>query len=198
MQEWTTMRKIVSGLLTLACMVFTPIASAADEEMRRLTETSRKLATRILDQIRGEVVRELDNGGPLRTIIVCKYSAPEITSTISRQSGARVTRISLKPRNRSIGEPDAWEQGILLDFERKVSKGEKAGDLEHAEIVQEPLGRYFRYVKAIPMSAACMGCHGPNISDAVKASLAAEYPYDKAVDFAVGQVRGAVSIKKPL
>lgn len=192
------MRRMGSVLLAAIGMFLAPVAGASDDEVRKLTEDARKLATRILDQIRGEVVRELENGGPLRAVTVCKYSAPEITSTISRQSGVRVTRVSLKPRNRATGEPDAWEQGILLDFEKRVSKGEKAADLEHASIVQEPLGRYFRYVKAIPMGSACTACHGANISDAVKSMLAAEYPYDKAVDFAVGQVRGAVSVKKPL
>lgn len=100
--------------------------------------------------------------------------------------------------NRATGEPDAWEQGILLDFERPISNCEKAADLEHAAIVQEPLGRCFRYMKAMPMGSACTSCHGSNISDAIKSLLGAEYPFDNAVDFAVGQVRGATSVKKPL
>ena len=53
-------------------------------------------------------------------------------------------------------------------------------------------------MKAIPLGSACTSCHGPNISDAIKSLLGAEYPFDKAVDFSVGQVRGAASVKKPL
>jgi hypothetical protein len=58
----------------------------------------------------------------------------------------------------------------------------------------------FRYAKAIPMGQPCMACHGPvsGLSDAVKAQLATEYPFDRAVDFQLGQIRGAVSVKKSL
>ena len=66
------------------------------------------------------------------------------------------------------------------------------------EVVTEPAGRYFRYMKAIPMGQPCLPCHGPvaTLSEGVKAQLAAEYPHDRAVDYQIGQVRGAVSIKK--
>lgn len=171
---------------------------APGEEEARLTEESRRIATKLLDQLRGEVVREMESSGPLRSIVVCKYSAPELTSMLSRQNGIRVTRVSLKPRNRSIGEPDAWEQQVLLDFEKRLSKGEKIEAIDHAEIVHEPIGRYFRFMKAIPMGQACVSCHGPNVSDAIRSMLATEYPHDKAIDFTVGQIRGAVSVKKPL
>lgn len=194
----TASRRRLGRLLAAACLSWPVLAAAGDDELRKHMDEAHKLAARILDQIRGEVVRALENGGPLRAVVVCKYSAPDITSTISRQSGKRITRVTLKPRNRAIGEPDTWEQGVLLDFEKRLSKGEKVADLEHAAIVQEPIGRYFRYMKAIPMGPACVACHGANVSDALKAMLAAEYPYDKATDYAIGQVRGAVSIKQPL
>ena len=192
------MRKILAGLLATACVLCTPGAVAGQGEMSFLIDEAHQLAAQLADRLRGEVARELEHGGPLSAILVCKYSAPEITATISRQSGARVTRVALKPRNRATGEPDAWEQRILLGFEKRVSKGENVAELEHTEIVQEPHGRYFRYMKAIPMTGACAGCHGSNISKAVKALLAAEYPHDKAVNIGNGQVRGAISIKKQL
>jgi len=45
-----------------------------------------------------------------------------------------------------------------------------------------------------------MACHGSasEISDKVKARLDAEYPHDPATGYRVGQIRGAVSIKRPL
>ena len=148
--------------------------------------------------MRGELIKELERTGPIRAIVVCKYSVPEITSNISRQTGMRVTRVSLRPRNRALGDPDPWEQKVLLDFEKRVSKGEKAETLEFSELVEEPLGKAFRYLKAIPMAQPCMACHGPSgqLSDGVRAQLAAEYPKDIAADYQVGQVRGGVSVKK--
>jgi hypothetical protein len=175
-------------------------ASAYGDASKALLEESRNLAGKITSQIRGELVKELERTGPVRAITVCKYSVPEITSNLSRQTGLRVTRVALRPRNKALGEPDAWEQKVLLEFEKRVAKGEKAEALEYHELVEEPAGRAFRYMKALPVSAPCLICHGPagQLSEAVKAQLSAEYPLDKAVEYQLGQVRGGVSVKKNL
>lgn len=188
-----------------AAIVFLGVMGAsgavlAEENLQVLIEEARRASTQILNQIRGEVTKELERTGPLRAIIVCKYSAPEITSAISRQTGMRVTRVALKVRNRALGEADPWEQKVILNFEKKFTNGEKVEGMEFGEIVNEPVGRMFRYAKAIPVVEPCLECHGPlsGLSDAVKMQLANEYPFDKAIGFKKGQIRGAVSIKKPL
>ncbi|MBP9175019.1 MAG: DUF3365 domain-containing protein [Rhizobiales bacterium] len=184
----------------LGTLLFISAGALAEEEMRNLVDDARRASIQLLTQIRGEVTKEMDRTGPIRAIVVCKYSAPEITSVISRQTGMRVTRVALRVRNRALGEADPWEQQALLDFEKRLAKGEKAESLEAAEIINEPAGKVFRYAKAIPMGQPCLACHGPvtGLSDAVKAQLATEYPHDRAVDFQLGQIRGAVSVKKSL
>lgn len=186
--------------LALAAVLAVFPAGAADDDVRGLVEESRKVATQLLGQVRGELVKELERTGPIRAIAVCKYSVPEITSGISRQTGMRVTRVALKPRNRALGEPDAWEQKVLLDFGKRVANGERAETLEYFEKVEEPAGPTFRYMKAIPMTQPCLACHGPakSLSEGIKALLALEYPNDKAVEYQVGEVRGGVSVKKGL
>lgn len=175
-------------------------ASAADDEVRtRYADEARKAATQVMTQIRAELMREMERTGPIRSIVVCKYSAPEMTSAVSRQTGMRVTRVSLRPRNRALGEPDPWEQQVLLDFEKRLAKGEKVEGLETSEVVTEPAGRFFRYMKAIPVAQPCLACHGPvaSMSEGVKAQLAQEYPHDRAVNYELGQIRGGVSVKRP-
>ena len=175
-------------------------AAPDDDDRARLTDEARKTATSLLQQIGGELKKEYEISGPLRSIIVCKYTAPEVSSSVSRKSGAAVKRVSLKVRNPVLGMPDAWEQKVLLDFERRFSKGEKPESIEHAEIVSEAQGRYFRYMKAIPMGPLCMNCHGPieSLTEGTKAQMASEYPHDKAVGYSLGQIRGGVTYKKPL
>jgi uncharacterized protein DUF3365 len=175
-------------------------AACAEEDLRKLTEESRKVANDLVAQVRSELVRELEMSGPLKAVIVCKYTVPEITSAISRRTGWRVTRVSLRPRNPGLAAPDAWEQKVLMEFDRRAGEGEKVETLEHAEIVQEPAGRFFRYMKALPLVPMCMTCHGPpdKMSEALRVQLAHEYPFDKAVGSAVGQVRGATTVKRPL
>lgn len=186
----------------LACMflagALATTASAQSDDTKRFVDESRKASAQVLQQIRGELVKEMENSGPLRAIIVCKYTAPEITSGVSRRTGWRVSRVSLKPRNPALGTPDAWEQRVLMDFDQRAAKGEKPETIEHHDYVNEPTGRYFRYMRAIPTAPECLGCHGTNVSEAVKSQLANEYPNDRAVGYSVGQLRGAVTVKRPL
>ncbi len=175
-------------------------ARAADEPPRAALEDARKASNELVTSVRSELLKAIEASGPLRAIVVCKYSVPEIASAVSRRYGARVTRVSLAPRNPALGWGDAWEQKVLIDFDERVARGEKADALEHAEVVAEPAGRVLRYMKALPMQPACMHCHGPveQMSESIRNQLAHDYPHDRATGLQVGKVRGAVSYKKAL
>lgn len=193
------MRSFTLGLVLAAAGLTWPVF-AANESLDALLKESRGHAARLQEQIGTELKREFQLGGSLRSVIVCKYAVPELSSAISRQSGARVTRVSLRPRNPLTGMTDEYEARILREFERRLAKGERMDALEKSEVVREGDQRFFRYMKAIPMSEFCLGCHGPReeIAPALRAQLLGEYPHDQAVDYRVGQIRGAVSVKKPL
>lgn len=190
------------GLALLVALATTPVAAQPLDDATRLAalEEGRKASTELLTSVRGELVKAIEASGPLRAIVVCKYTVPEISSAISRKYGARVTRVTLTPRNPVLGWADAWEQKVLLQFEERVARGEKADGMEFHELVQEPSARYLRYMRALPMQPACMHCHGTadQVSESIRSQLAHDYPHDKALGLALGKVRGAVTFKKPL
>lgn len=172
----------------------------SDLSLSKMMEESRAVAVELTQRVGGQMRKEMEFSGPLRSIMVCKYTSPEISAELSRKTGWRVSRVSLKQRNPLTGTPDAWEQQALVEFDKRIAAGEKAESLERAEIVTEPQGRYFRYLKAVPMGPLCMECHGPveQIPAAVRLRLASEYPHDKATGYSLGQVRGAISIKRSM
>lgn len=190
--------RVLLGAAGIALATVAPAQDAA--ESRRLAEETRKVANDLVAQIRGALTKELEYSGPMRAVIVCKYTVPELSSALSRKTGWRVTRVSLRPRNPALGTPDAWEQRVLLDFDKRVERGEKPDAMDFGEVVSEPAGRYYRYMKALPMGPVCMSCHGAEagLTSSVKSLLEAEYPHDRATGFALGQVRGAVTVKRPL
>lgn len=187
------------GMLALAWLL-AGSALAADDGTARPLEQARAAATELLQKTRGELTREMEVSGPQRSVILCKYSAPEITTSISRRTGFRVSRVSLRPRNPALGAADVWEQKGLLAFEARAGRGEKPDAMEFYEVVSEPQGRFLRYLRAIPMGPNCLACHGPPeaISPAVLSVIHSEYPLDRAVGYRLGQVRGAVTVKVPL
>ena len=159
---------------------------------------SRAAAGQLIQQLGAELRKELEAGGPAQAIGVCRSVAPEIAGKLSRQMGARVARVSLKTRNPLLGTPDAWEQQVLADFDRRAAAGEKPEALEVSEVLAEPAGRYFRYMKAIPVQPLCLTCHGAPEAVAVEVRdrIAREYPHDRALGYSAGQIRGAVTVKQ--
>lgn len=183
-----------------AVMMVALVAGAADEPPRAALDEARKASNELVTSVRSELLKAIEASGPLRAIVVCKYTVPEIASALSRRYGARITRVSLTPRNPALGWGDAWEQKVLIDFDERAARGEKTEALEHAEVTLEPAGRFLRYMRALPMQPACLHCHGPleQISEPTRSQLAHDYPHDRAIGLQLGKLRGAVTFKKPM
>ncbi len=168
------------------------------DELTQYKDESRAVALPFLKQLAAANQKAVSEGGPDAAIGVCRDIAPKMAGDISRQTGWKLTRVSLKVRNPLLGTADAWEQKQLQSFTERAAQGEKPETLEAAEIVQEPAGKTFRFMKAIALQPACVACHGEQIPDVVKSQLTADYPHDQATGYSAGQIRGAVSIKRPL
>ena len=191
-----SMRKLLGMGAWLA--IAATSALAQDESMKAAVDECRRMAIRVTQELRDQLVKEMQLSGPLRSMVVCRYTCPEILSRPSRKTGWRISAVSLKPRNSALGTPDEWEQRVLIDFERRVAKGESAEGLEVAEIAVQPQGRFLRFARAIPVESMCLKCHGSreSLSEPVKAQLAIDYPFDEAVGYSKGQVYGILAIKR--
>jgi hypothetical protein len=54
-------------------------------------------------------------------------------------------------------------------------------------------------MRAIRLQEFCLACHGPadSIAPAVKQVITARYPNDQATGYAIGELRGAISVRVP-
>ena len=183
-----------------ALLVLPTTAFAQSDALAGMTTEARKMAGELQAALAPRLKQEITAHGPAGAIGVCKEIGGGAALALSERYGAKVSRVSLRPRNPVLGPADAWEQATLLDFDRRAAAGESPQELERAEIVQEPAGRYFRYVKALPVMPLCLSCHGApdQLAPEVKAKLATEYPRDRATGYSAGQIRGAITIKRPL
>lgn len=184
----------------LACLLAAALTSATLDALAAQPEDARALANQLVQKLGAALKQEMAAGGPERAITVCRDLAPSLAGELSRASGARVARVSLKTRNPLLGQPDAWEQEVLAEFEKRLAAGEKIEVLEHQAVVDEPQGQVLRYMKALPVQPLCLACHGSpeTLAEPVKAQLAAQYPHDRATGYAAGQIRGAVTVRQPL
>ena len=175
-----------------------PQQAMEDIELRK--QRAAQATQGLLQQLGAALTAEMKQGGPVRAITVCRDLAPNLAGSISLANGWRVTRVGTRVRNPLLGTPDAWEQRVLGEFVERAAKGETYAEMVHSEVVDEPDGRYFRFMKAIGVMEKCLACHGEasQVPAEVRMRLASEYPMDQAVDYTLGDLRGAVSVKQPL
>jgi len=175
-------------------------ADTGDVAIQARVEEAGAVSQVFLKQLGMAMKQEMQAGGPVAAVQVCRDKAPAIASELSLQKGWRVTRVGTRVRNPLLGMPDAWEQGVLKTFEKRAAQGEKYDSMTHFEVVEEPDGKSLRYMKPIAVAPQCLMCHGSQdeIVAPVRQQLKSMYPHDRAVAYRPGDLRGAVSIKQPL
>lgn len=187
-------RRILSALLLVLASGHATAQNAAERE-----QAAQEVATSFMQQLSSALQRELAKG-PAEAAAICRSIAPELAGLLSRQNGWQVTRVGTRVRNPLLGMPDAWERQVLDDFERRRTDGEDLASMSYGEVVDVGGRREYRYMKAIGVQPACVMCHGSaeQISQEVQDSLGQFYPHDEAVGYAIGELRGAVSIRQPM
>jgi len=180
----------------LAAALFAAPAFAQDAGW---IDEARKVASSVPPKLLAVLQAEITKGGPEGAIEVCRDKAPALAKAASEETGWAIRRVSLRNRNPKA-VPDAWERAALEDFDRRAAGGETAMTLEKAEIVTVDGAQVRRYMRALPTQELCLGCHGPvdRMKPAVIEKLKALYPDDRGTGYAVGQIRGAMTIRKPM
>jgi len=180
----------------LAAALLAALPAAASDPM---LDDARKVAGALPPKLLAVLAAEIEKSGPEGAISVCRDKAPQLAKAASEESGWAVRRVSLKNRNPKA-VPDAWERAVLEDFDRRAAAGEKPATLEKGEVVSEGGQKTYRYMKALPTQQACTNCHGDpaTMKPAVVEKIASLYPQDKAVGYKVGEIRGAMTLRKPL
>lgn len=153
-------------------------------------------AREAVDALAGELMtrlfRELEDGTATDAIDVCSEVAQALTSD-SPKDGLTVRRVSLRVRN-PLDEPDAYERDRLEELQTLKDAGELPQEI--AQVVVHEDERSLRYLRPIIVTPPCLACHGsvaamePGVLEAVSRS----YPDDRAVGYAVGDLRGAFSV----
>ena len=195
-----TLLSAIATLFAAGALAAEPPAApaAAAPAANPLAEEAKSLVKEFAGTLKGELEAAMKAGGPTKAVSICQDRAPAIAKDIATRSGWEVGRVSLKTRNPQLGTPDAWEQQVLTRFDQRQAAGEPVDTMAFAEVVQVDGTKQFRFMKAIPTGEPCLACHGSAITPEVAAALDQAYPEDQARGYAVGDVRGAVSLSKTI
>ena len=162
-------------------------------------ERSRALAGQLMSELKSELGRALQQGGPVAAVAVCKSRAPEIAARLSASSGADVSRTAIRWRN-PANAPDDLERAVMQSFAAELLSASPAAAAEPEAIIESrsARGTERRYLRAIVMQPVCLACHGATLAPEIATAIARDYPQDAATGFETGQLRGAVTVRWPV
>jgi hypothetical protein len=153
----------------------------------------------VLGETKSVLESALQGGQPVGALRVCASVAQNIARRHERE-GWRVRRVSEKVRNRA-DTPNADELVVLRGWQEDHRAGRLAATAEHQKILTEAGRPYLSYMKPIFIAGPmCLQCHGtpdqlgPGVADALKQL----YPDDQATGYALGDLRGAISVTIPI
>ena len=187
---------LTCGLVSIACQPHRRTSASTDVDTLALRQ-AREAAAALGGDLMSMLTRELARGGPVAAIAVCADSAQERTR-LHQNAGVHVRRVGTRVRNPS-NTPDSVETRVLSAFATELTAGRLPADT----FFLQPLpagGRELRYLRPIRVQEPCLACHGPalGLAPGVRALLAERYPLDRATDYAVGDLRGAISVRMTL
>lgn len=163
----------------------------------QLGPQARALIQTLGARLLGELGAAMRDGGPVAAVGVCQTRAPVISAAVGDEAGWQVGRTSERVRN-PANAPDAWEAAVLKQFAERKAAGESLASMRYAEVVQIDGQKTYRYMQAIPVGAPCLACHGSDLTPELVQAIDKAYPADQARGYAVGDLRGAFTLQRPL
>ena len=164
---------------------------APKPDQLKLKKEGLALTKEFAGQLKPELKKAMQEGGPLHAVDICSKKAPQIAEEMSKNSGWSIKRVSSKHRNPNA-TPDQWEKKVLEAFEQKLLSGVDPNQLIYTEVIDDS----FRMMKAQPVEPVCLACHGEQIAPELNEKLDEVYPNDLARGYQLGQIRGAFSLRK--
>ena len=161
----------------------TPLVRAVADADTAMARLQRRLGARLK--------AELEAGGPVAAISVCRDSAQFLTSQVAAQSGVQVGRTSHRLRSLA-NTPRAWAKPYV----EAITPGEKAAAFQPVAV---DLGDRVGLLRPIPTQEVCVQCHGDPAAFPTELALALgdAYPDDHATGFAVDDLRGVFWAEVP-
>jgi hypothetical protein len=177
-----------------------PGGVAAEEvpaEAEAALDRARELAHELTRTVQRLLATELKAGSFEGALRACAETAQEVTAEWQQRTGGEGRRVSLRYRN-PADIPDAYEQAVLEKLDRLNAEGELPD--EHFDVVAKGEARVLRYMRPLVANQLCLKCHGPDegLAPEIRTLLHELYPEDRATGYAVGDVRGAVTVIVPL
>jgi len=121
--------------------------------------------------------------------LFCSHEASNLMIEASKDlpEGTTIKRVTNKPRNQN-NKANKQESQILNSLKEKLKEGKMPPMFVH-----KIDAKHFQVYKPLVIEAKCLMCHGEqkNINTKVYKTISENYPQDKAINYKLGELRGA-------
>lgn len=188
------MKLIISTLS--AALLFSACSSKYEQNSVHKTFNDQELklqAKKAIKTVGGSFMKTLNTkvkeGGLPNAATFCSTHTEDLYKKVSinLDEGVSVRRITDKPRNLQ-NKANKEEQEVLKQMKTQLANGQKI-DM----IVKQKSANHYQVYKPIVILAKCLNCHG-NEKTRDKNSykiISKKYPNDKAINYKLGDFRGA-------
>jgi hypothetical protein len=168
-------------------------------ELSVVKQSMRAAAGNFLSTLRSVLVHSMAQGAA-SAAAVCADTAQTLTAQMGKQYGMELRRISLKARN-AANVPTKREAQHLQVLEQMRSAGTLTDSTVLWDSFERDGVRVVQMIRPIVLSnGVCLQCHGKtgDVAPETASILNKRYPADRARGYAIGDVRGAVSVVRPV
>lgn len=178
--------------LSSAVLLAAPL-DTQDKRIKRAIELGDTSSKLLLKTLKTKMKKHMSDGGAIGAFNFCSDEAYSLTDSVNKTlpSGITTKRISLKYRN-PANAPKEDEANVLKSIEVLKKSNVVLPDY-FIEMVDA--NRYKYYKPIVINDKACLKCHGKESKDVeLRRAINNRYPIDKAKDYEMGDVRGAVVV----
>jgi len=164
----------------------------ANEVPQDIIDTGDKVSAALLKKLAPKLKHELQTNGLMSAMSFCNENAYILTEEVNlhQLEGTSVKRISLQERN-PANLPAEDEKLVLekmqaLHAEKKLPK----------YIIEEKEKGYKYYRPLVIKKEVCLKCHGDiSKNEELSAFMKEHYPEDKAINYKMNDLRGAILVE---
>ncbi|PHR53973.1 MAG: hypothetical protein COA44_14775 [Arcobacter sp.] len=175
--------------------LFTLLLSSAfyaNEVPQNVIDTGNKVSKSLVKQLGSKLKHELQTNGLISAAVFCNENAYILTEEVNlhQLKGVSVKRISLKYRN-PANIPSEDEIKVLKEMQTLLKENKLPNFL-----VKNTDSSYKYYKPLVIKKEVCLKCHGDISKNKELLSFMQEhYPQDKAVDYKMHDLRGAILVE---
>ncbi len=191
------MKKIIIGILLIWAWTFSNGCSSKQNGEKEPTndavkvaespaEVGRIISSAAQQRLGKQLVSAIEKGGYAHAVSYCRVKAKPITDSVAREYDATVRRVSDKTRNPRNAANDREMEYIAYYRNALKNEGDWSGKLvDNSDS--------YTYYAPIITNPLCLNCHGDPEKDIARETITRisnDYPQDRAVGYASGELRG--------